>query len=82
MNQFSIGDDSAWAQIASPQESEFAYNRIIWLFQVLNDSLIHSFGANASKGIPGAIFHFIKLTEICSTKIQYQFPHENVCFTT
>ncbi len=25
MNQFSIGDDSAWAHIASPQEPEISY---------------------------------------------------------
>lgn len=28
MNQFFIGDDSAWDHIASPQEPEFAYSVI------------------------------------------------------
>ena len=69
MNQFAIREDSAWAQIASPQEPEFAYVRFIWLFEVLKGSFagIHSFGANASKGILGTIFHLIKYIDTKNT---------------
>ncbi|WP_374963382.1 hypothetical protein [Lysinibacillus sp. RS5] len=69
MNQFSIGEDSAWAQFASPQEPEFAYVRFIWLFEVLKDSFagIHSKRVNASKGILGTIFHLIKYIDTKNT---------------